>query len=95
MTNYDDAFPYPDRPVAVYTALYDPPGMNSGHIGVFTTEKKARLACQRHADSANPGQAVYLNWKGTDTAYVNWASENDGDSYMVVMSTLDVPTGEG
>jgi hypothetical protein len=76
----------------VYTALLDIPGQKSGHIGVFSTEGKARAACQEHKDEDDevtgaPKSA--LTWKDDS------AEAPDGDSYVVILSTLDVPTGMG
>lgn len=89
-----------DQPVAViapvdrsvYTALMDSPGSKSAHLGVFSTEEKARAACQEHKDEDDE---VY----GKPASPLTWADDTaalpDGDSYVVILTSLDIPTGQG
>lgn len=74
----------------IYTALRDIPGQKSALIGAFSTEDKARAACQDEENedaevSGVPGTP--LTWKG-DTAELP-----DGDSYVVILTDLDQRTG--
>lgn len=82
----------------VYTALLDSPGKNSVHIGVFSAEERARAACQEDYGEDNAVTRRYdeacapfgeLPWK-EDRAVLD-----DGDEYVIVQTTLDVPTGQG
>jgi hypothetical protein len=82
----------------IYTALLDRVGHASDFIGAFSTEGKARAACQDHYDEDNAVSRRYdeacapfgdLPWK-EDRAVLD-----DGDEYVVVLTSLDVPTGQG
>ena len=72
------------------TALRDIPGRKSALVGVFSTEEKARAACQdeEDEDAEVSGQPrTILAWKdGT-------AETPDGDSYVVILTGLDQRTG--
>ena len=83
---------YPARPVSVFTTLLDVPGRKSAHIGVFSTEELARAAAQAHQaedDEVTGDPPTTLEWKGDQ------AEGTEGDVYVVILTTLDVPTGQG
>lgn len=83
----------------VFTALQDHPDSRpSTHIGVFSTEAKARQACQDDYDADNEvsGQPeTPLTWRGPIGAFTETKPLPDGDVYDVIMTTLDIPTGQG
>jgi hypothetical protein len=86
-----------DQPVALvvptgmtlYTALRDIPGLESVHIGVFSTEELARAACQEERDGDDGEASEPLDWQ-EDTAKLP-----DLESYVVIMTTLNTRTGLG
>lgn len=70
----------------VYTALLDQPGVwASDVLGVFSTNGKARDACQEDYDEDNKASGIVsqLEWDG------GTARLPDGSSYVVLMSYLD------
>ena len=74
----------------IYTALRDDPGRKSALIGPFSSEQKARGACQEDADedAAVSGIApVTLRWADDSAALP------DGSTYVVVLGNLDQRTG--
>jgi hypothetical protein len=77
---------------SVYTALLDSPGRKSAHIGVFSSEELARAACQEHKDEDDEEG-------GQPKSALAWAEDTaelpDGDSYVVVLTSLDIRTGQG
>jgi len=82
----------------VFTALHDyPEDAMSAHIGVFSTEEKARDACQEHADGDWESQRhlqpeaprPILEWED------DRARMQDGCTYTVIRTRLDVPAGAG
>jgi hypothetical protein len=79
----------------IYTALCDPIDGHSQKtdlVGVFSTEPKARDACQVHADEDgdtgpdDPGRLV-LQWNEDS------AEGRDGRKYVVILGDLDRRTG--
>jgi hypothetical protein len=67
----------------VYVALRDTAGETSQLVGAFSTEEKARAACQEDRDeNGEPGP---LAWNSTT------ACGNDGDLYDVVLTELNSP----
>lgn len=70
----------------IYVALMDSPGRKSFVVGAFSSEEKARAACQENYDEDNETSGMPekpLEWKD-DTAKLD-----DGDSYVVVLADLD------
>lgn len=78
--------------VEICIALRDIPRQKSALIGAFSTKAKARAACQEEADEDDETSGVPrtpLAWNG-DTAELP-----DGDSYVVLLTSLNVRTGLG
>ena len=78
----------------IYTALHDAApsqmGAKSQVLGMFSTEERARAACQAHAD----GEAEQFEMP---QAPLEWGDTGagglDGTSYDVVLGNLDEPLG--
>lgn len=78
---------YPADDRSIYVALLDhEENTMSQLVGAFSTEDKAREACQEDATERDLPQ---LTWKDTQTEMVV------GYSYDVVLVSLDIPTGQG
>jgi hypothetical protein len=68
----------------IYIALDDPSDASAGKsavLGAFTSEERARAACQEYA--AIPSRP--LEWKDFE------AEDVDGTSFAVIMVDLDIP----
>jgi hypothetical protein len=78
----------------IYSGFFDHPGGASEFIGAFSAEDKAREACQGHyLEGARFDEVCApfgdLPWKE------DRATLDDGDEYVVVLTRLDVPAGQG
>lgn len=70
----------------IYTALFDIAGQPSTHVGAFSSEKRARDACQEHFaqnSEANGPASASLIWTE------DRAMPQNGDTYTVILTMLD------
>lgn len=76
----------------IYTALRDVPGNKSVLVGVFSTGKLARDACQEELDEDS-------QVTGTPRRPLIWEDDQarlpDGDTYVVILATLNIRAGMG
>lgn len=85
-------------PGSVYTTLRDDPDSTiSRHVGVFSTEELAQAAAQEDADWESQRHMQpdvprpVITWGDDDQSHPML----DGTIYTVILTTLDVRTGQG
>ena len=88
-------------PQDTYTALHDVPGEVSWLVGVFSTEDRAQFACDQHwmDESDVRGETytplVFKDGEAWERPELRQAGSGSAGKYVIVMGTLDVPTGQG